>query len=110
MWIEHDLEINFRLNKKTLRLEASRVKLDKAGVLARSMIRILEFLYLVDVRRDPRTNEMVDCNNLTLINLVIVKLGPSKEWAVTVAIMGLQILGSLFAIMIRYALVHVVYN
>ncbi|TPX47532.1 phospho-N-acetylmuramoyl-pentapeptide-transferase [Synchytrium endobioticum] len=98
------------LNKQTLKLEPSRVKLDKTSALGKTMIRILELLYLVDVRRDSKTNEMIECNNLTLINLVIVKLGPSKEWVVTLAIMGLQVLGTLIAVTIRYGLVHVVYN
>ncbi|TPX37641.1 phospho-N-acetylmuramoyl-pentapeptide-transferase [Synchytrium microbalum] len=98
------------LNHKTLKLEASRVKLNKTGSLGRGMIRFLEIFYLVHVNRDPKTHEMLDCNNLTLINLILVRCGSLREWQTTLAVMAVQVLGSILAITIRYALVHVVYN
>jgi UDP-N-acetylglucosamine--dolichyl-phosphate N-acetylglucosaminephosphotransferase len=78
-------------------------------VIGRGMIRFLELLSLAKITRDEK-GEWIDCNNLTLLNLVLFKFGPMNEGTLAWYICGLQILGSLLAFSIRYGLVHIVYN
>jgi len=49
-------------------------------------------------------------NNLTLINLVLLKLGPQNEGKLTEKILLIQILCSLIALFIRYPLASVFYD
>jgi UDP-N-acetylglucosamine--dolichyl-phosphate N-acetylglucosaminephosphotransferase len=74
------------------------------------MIRILELLYLVDVRRNPKTGKMMDSNNLTLISLVLVKFGPMPEPTCTIIILLIQCFSSLVGFGIRYALPYYLYK
>ncbi|KAJ3298001.1 hypothetical protein HK104_011296 [Borealophlyctis nickersoniae] len=99
-----------KFNPKTNQIEASRFSLQNASRSGRLMVRLLELLRLANVTRDPSTGEMVDSNNLTLINLVLVKLGPMPEERATVSIMAIQSLCTLLGFIIRYQLVHIVYN
>ncbi|KAJ3066163.1 tunicamycin resistance protein, partial [Podochytrium sp. JEL0797] len=69
----------FGLNEKTGNVEPTRVSLLHTKPLGQAMIRLLELLFLVDVERDAKTGRMVSCNNLTLINLLLVKFGPTTE-------------------------------
>ncbi|KAJ3414471.1 tunicamycin resistance protein [Chytridiales sp. JEL 0842] len=101
------------LNKGTGLVEASRVDLrkerGKTKPLGRWMVWILEMLRLADVKRDKKTGEMLDVNNLTLINLVIVKGGPVREDVVTMRVMGVQVVCSLLAFGMRYGLAFLLY-
>ena len=74
------------------------------------MIWFLECLHLVDVHRDPVTNEMIDCNNLTLLNFILIKMGPLKEETLVIYVLFVQIMCSILGFIVRYGLVHVVYN
>jgi UDP-N-acetylglucosamine--dolichyl-phosphate N-acetylglucosaminephosphotransferase len=90
----------------TFKVKPTKTKKDVLGLL---MIRILEFLNLAQVTRN-KSGAIVECNNLTLINLILVKFGPMKEETLASHVFAFQVLGSLIAFTIRYGLVHIVYN
>ena len=73
------------------------------------MISVLEFMGLALITRDD-SGEWIDCNNLTLLNLILVKFGPMNEGNLAWCICAAQVLGSCIAYFIRYGLVHIVYN
>lgn len=105
-----------KLNPKTMKLEPSYACIDgseegskKIKSLGKLMLRILQLLRLVDIKKNPKTGEWTHVNNLTLINLVLVKMGPLTEERTTLAIMGIQTFGTVAAFVVRYVLVHLVY-
>ncbi|KAI8803854.1 glycosyl transferase family 4-domain-containing protein [Cladochytrium replicatum] len=104
-----------QLNRRTGLIEASRAPLLALPATAstfqrlkynfgRLMLRFLEVLGLAQIRRDPATGAMLDVNNLTLINLVLVKLGPMNEGRVTTSIALIQVACSVAAFATRYPL------
>ncbi|RUS18090.1 glycosyl transferase family 4-domain-containing protein [Endogone sp. FLAS-F59071] len=99
------------LNVKTGRLEYSRVSLNKKpiGAPGRIILRVFEALRIAEIKRDDQ-GEIVETNNFTLINLLLVKLGPMSEGKVTVAVMVVQAVCSMIAFFVRYRLVKFVYD
>ncbi|KAJ3015072.1 Polypeptide release factor (eRF1) in translation termination [Thoreauomyces humboldtii] len=95
-----------RCDAKTNLLHPTSCALVKTGSLGRLMVRILEVMRLVRVRRDPTTGAMVESNNLTLMNLILVKLGPMREDNLAMSVMGCQVICSGIAFVIRYLLVQ----
>ncbi|KAJ3220477.1 Serine/threonine-protein phosphatase 2A activator 2 [Clydaea vesicula] len=60
-------------NSKTDKLEPSKVSINNAGKFGIAMIKVLDALFLVDLEIDPKTGKLEKCNNLTLINFVLIK-------------------------------------
>ncbi|KAG0256519.1 tunicamycin resistance protein [Actinomortierella ambigua] len=74
-------------------------------------IRLLSGLGLTRVRYDARTGTRpVEMTNLTLLNVLLVRLGPMSERQLTVAVMVLQACCSVLAFIIRYKLVFFFYD
>lgn len=87
-------------NQSTNLIHASRVSLGKVGRVGKGMILFLELFGLVQVNRD-KNGVMVDCNNLTLINLVLVKFGPLREDWACLYVLGVQIAACLLTFVVR---------
>ena len=98
-----------RFDEKTGKVYARRFLLANSKFLGRLMVRFLEMIGLADVGRDKHGN-MVDCNNLTIISIILVRCGPMSERNLAVVVVFVQVVCSLVAFFIRYALVHIVYN
>jgi len=90
----------------------------KLSALGNVILRLLTVTRLasikkVDVKIDndcDDTVEMVECNNLTLINLVLRLTGPIKEDKLTILLLVLQLFSSLVAFTIRYPLAFLLYG
>lgn len=101
-----------RLDAETGLLRCSTVKpndkkpMSKLGSLA---LKFLHSLGLLKVFEYDTEGRIVECNNLTLINLVLAHLGPMSERNATIAVLTIQACTSLLAFFIRYKLVHYVY-
>lgn len=50
-----------------------------------------ELLKLLEVRRGQDGDEFIECNNMTLINLVLKILGPVHERNLTVIMLAIQV-------------------
>ncbi|KAJ1519626.1 hypothetical protein ONE63_004899 [Megalurothrips usitatus] len=112
-----------RLNLATNKLEPS-VTLFKQSDLKKPMLVALRFLGkfgLVRWRdtvtthpdscgRGDSDDRMVECNNLTLINLVLILLGPMNEAKLTTILIIIQIMCSALAFAIRYPLASMFYD
>jgi UDP-N-acetylglucosamine--dolichyl-phosphate N-acetylglucosaminephosphotransferase len=101
-----------RLNTETGLLECSTVRLvDKKpmGKLGSLVLNVFAMLGLVKVFERDEQGRILECNNLTIINLVLAHLGPTSERNTTIALLCIQTACSLFAFFIRYQLVHLVY-
>jgi UDP-N-acetylglucosamine--dolichyl-phosphate N-acetylglucosaminephosphotransferase len=84
------------------KIQASRTTLDNTGMTGRGMIRFLEVFGLADVER--RDGRIVGVNNLTLINLVLVRCGPMREDTCCLVVLALQFCAAVATFGIRWAL------
>lgn len=73
---------------------------------------LLSSLGLAQVTRSQEEGgpEMITCNNLTIINLVLKLLGPLHERTVTCLLLLLQLLCTLVAFTIRYPLAYLLFG
>uniref|UniRef100_A0A8C4Z4X6 UDP-N-acetylglucosamine--dolichyl-phosphate N-acetylglucosaminephosphotransferase n=1 Tax=Gadus morhua TaxID=8049 RepID=A0A8C4Z4X6_GADMO len=109
-----------RLNPSTGKLGMSyskfkRKDLSKLGNLILQVLKCssyaAELLRLLEVRRgQEEDDEFIECNNMTLINLVLKILGPVHERSLTTIMLLLQVFGSAVAFGIRYHLVRLFYD
>lgn len=89
----------------------SKFKRKDLGQLGQLILRVAEMLWLLDVRRgEEADDEFIECNNMTLINLVLKILGPTHERTLTAVMLFMQVLGSAVAFGIRYQLVRLFYD
>lgn len=90
-------------------VEASRTVIKKGDINAISAVtlKILSSLHLVHKVED---NQCIYTNNLTLINLFLIKLGPMSEARLTVCLLIFQCLCSCIAFLIRYPIASYFYD
>ncbi|KAJ1942332.1 tunicamycin resistance protein [Kickxella alabastrina] len=86
----------------------SRASLEGAKPLGLTIIRLYELIGIADVERDEQGN-MVSVNNLTLLNLVLVRCDRLNESQLNNRILLIQVLNSVLAFIIRYRLSHLFY-
>ncbi|KAL6607345.1 UDP-N-acetylglucosamine--dolichyl-phosphate N-acetylglucosaminephosphotransferase-like protein [Neocallimastix sp. 'constans'] len=99
-------------NEEDKKLYPSRADLTLPGALTKYgkiILKIFEILKLADIEYDKETKEMKSVNNLTLLNLFLVRFGPRYERNLAVMMVIVQVLSSLLAFFIRYKLVNLVY-
>ncbi|KAF6728885.1 UDP-N-acetylglucosamine--dolichyl-phosphate N-acetylglucosaminephosphotransferase [Oryzias melastigma] len=101
-----------RLNPETgkLGMSYSKFKQKDLSKLGNLILKVAELLKLLEVRRGQDGDEFIECNNMTLINLVLKILGPVHERNLTVIMLAIQVLGSAVAFGIRYHLVRLFYD
>ncbi|KAI7852274.1 UDP-N-acetylglucosamine--dolichyl-phosphate N-acetylglucosaminephosphotransferase [Circinella umbellata] len=102
-----------QLNKETKLLHCSTVIIQPGtslrGKFGHLALKILYILGLLKVFKWDDHGRILECNNLTIINLVLARLGPMSEVNTTRVILGIQVLASLLGFFIRYKLVQYVY-
>ena len=79
------------------------------GTLGNLALRLLSALRLLKIFKYDKEGNILECNNLTLVNLVLAHFGPMSERNTTLAVLLIQVLSSILAFFIRYRLVHLVY-
>ncbi|KAI9027417.1 putative UDP-N-acetylglucosamine--dolichyl-phosphate N-acetylglucosaminephosphotransferase [Phycomyces nitens] len=101
-----------RFNPDTGLLECSTVILDSkkpTSKLGRFVVNVFHSLGLLKAfKRDPN-GQVIECNNLTIINLILAYCGPMSERDTTIRFLCIQVLSSALAFFIRYKLVEYVY-
>lgn len=83
-------------------------KLDELNTLGRLCFIILKTLRLI--KFEVTKDNVIFCNNLTLINFFILFTGPIHENKLNNFLLGFQIFCSLVAFTIRYPLAHYFYG
>jgi len=99
-------------NEKENKLYASRADLTLPGALTKYgkiILKIFEALKLADIEYDEKTKEMKSVNNLTLLNLFLIRFGARSERNLAYMMVIVQVLSSILAFFIRYKLVNLVY-
>ncbi|GAA5871851.1 hypothetical protein JCM1840_004017 [Sporobolomyces johnsonii] len=69
--------------------------------VGRALLQALESVGLVRLVRDPTSGEIIACSNLTILNLLLLVVGPVREDKLTIALMGVQVGGSAVAFAVR---------
>lgn len=88
------------LDGKTPYDKDNKVKKVKPFVLV--ILKVLSKLKLIYLEYDPKTGELLNCSNMTLINLVLVWSGPLREDKLCQRLLILQFVIGLFAILLRH--------
>ncbi|XP_054581281.1 UDP-N-acetylglucosamine--dolichyl-phosphate N-acetylglucosaminephosphotransferase isoform X1 [Eptesicus fuscus] len=102
-----------RLNTNTGKLEMSysKFKTKSLSFLGTFILKVAESLQLVTVRQsEDEDGAFTECNNMTLINLLLKVFGPMHERNLTLLLLLLQVLGSAVTFSIRYQLVRLFYD
>nr|XP_055160762.1 UDP-N-acetylglucosamine--dolichyl-phosphate N-acetylglucosaminephosphotransferase isoform X1 [Nyctereutes procyonoides] len=102
-----------RLNTKTGKLEMSysKFKTKSLSFLGTFILKVAASLRLVTVHQSENEDgAFTECNNMTLLNLLLKVLGPMHERNLTLLLLLLQILGSAVTFSIRYQLVRLFYD
>ena len=88
----------------------------KLGIVGRLCLSVLRVTKLASVKEveikldDESSVAIVECNNLTIINLILRVTGPMKEQTLTMVLLGVQVFCSLLAFTIRYPLAFLLYG
>uniref|UniRef100_A0A8C6MS52 UDP-N-acetylglucosamine--dolichyl-phosphate N-acetylglucosaminephosphotransferase n=1 Tax=Mus spicilegus TaxID=10103 RepID=A0A8C6MS52_MUSSI len=102
-----------RLNAKTGKLEMSysKFKTKNLSFLGTFILKVAENLRLVTVHQgESEDGAFTECNNMTLINLLLKVFGPTHERNLTLLLLLLQVLSSAATFSIRYQLVRLFYD
>ncbi|XP_034666563.1 UDP-N-acetylglucosamine--dolichyl-phosphate N-acetylglucosaminephosphotransferase [Drosophila subobscura] len=91
-----------------LHISTTEFRLEELNSLGRLMVTVLRKLGLISWHK--LADGVVRTNNLTLINFVLVIFGPVHERVVTQMLMGLQVLCTVIALVIRYPLANYFYE
>ncbi|XP_020288278.1 UDP-N-acetylglucosamine--dolichyl-phosphate N-acetylglucosaminephosphotransferase [Pseudomyrmex gracilis] len=99
-----------KYNKITDQLEPSVTVFHKSelSVIGRLLLRMFNVLKLIKLEEDAEG--IVTCNNLTLINFVLINAGPLREPTLTTILLIIQIVSSIMAFAIRYPLASIFYD
>ncbi|XP_006614827.1 UDP-N-acetylglucosamine--dolichyl-phosphate N-acetylglucosaminephosphotransferase [Apis dorsata] len=99
-----------KYNKKTDKLEISTAVFNKKdiGIIGKFIAWIFRKLNIIKWQEDDKG--IITCNNLTLINYVLIRTGPMKEPTLTLILLLIQIISSSLAFLIRYPLASIFYE
>lgn len=75
-----------------------------------STLRLLSLLGLTRLTKHPKTDQILEASNLTILNWFLVRLGPMTEKRLVQVLCTTQVAGSAIAFVIRYGLAGLVYD
>jgi len=84
-------------------------QLKPLGSLALSILQTLGLVHMSIIKEEGQ-EEVIECNNLTLINFILKLLGPMHEQTLTVFLLGLQVLCTVIAFTVRYPLAYLLFG
>jgi len=80
------------------------------SVRTSSTLRIFSLLRLTRLTKHPKTGQILEATNLTILNWFLVRLGPMTEKRLVKVLCVTQVAGSVLAFVIRYGLAGLVYD
>ncbi|XP_011267077.1 UDP-N-acetylglucosamine--dolichyl-phosphate N-acetylglucosaminephosphotransferase [Camponotus floridanus] len=99
-----------KYNKETNKLEPSTTVFNKSelNTIGKLLIWIFKMFKLIKWQEDGKG--IITCNNLTLINFILINTGPLKEPTLTTILLIIQVISSILAFIIRYPLASIFYD
>ncbi|XP_071175281.1 UDP-N-acetylglucosamine--dolichyl-phosphate N-acetylglucosaminephosphotransferase-like [Mytilus edulis] len=102
-----------RYNSKTDKVEMSctKYRYSQLNIIGKLCVTIFRLLRVIEVKDNVgEDGQYTECNNMTLINLILKFTGPLHERTLVVILMAIQILCSGIAFFIRYHLAKLFYD
>lgn len=100
-----------RFDPKTNLLHPSTVAFERPpSVRTTSTLQLLSLLGLVRLTKHPKTGQIFETSNLTILNWLLIRLGPMTEKQLVQVLCVTQVAGSVLAFVIRYGLAGLVYD
>ncbi|ORY83647.1 putative UDP-N-acetylglucosamine--dolichyl-phosphate N-acetylglucosaminephosphotransferase [Protomyces lactucae-debilis] len=100
-----------KFQAKTGLVDASIVEFERPpSTLQRILLIMLERLYLVRLVRHPHTGVILSSSNLTLLSVLLVRLGPMREDTLTICMMTIQALFGIAGFLVRHRLARLVFT
>ncbi|XP_043663588.1 UDP-N-acetylglucosamine--dolichyl-phosphate N-acetylglucosaminephosphotransferase [Vespula pensylvanica] len=99
-----------KYNKDTDKLETSVTVFKYSDLNSSGKFLMWVFRTIKIVQWQKSSEDIVTCNNLTLINFLLINIGPTREPKLTLILMLLQVVCSCLAFVIRYPLASVFYD
>lgn len=98
-----------KYSPETNLLQASRAVITKKEMsfLNKLILEVLVILHLIDKTED---NDSIKINNMTLINLFLIKLGPMSEVRLTISLLLFQVVCTAVAFLVRYPMASYFYD
>uniref|UniRef100_A0A2S2QMH6 UDP-N-acetylglucosamine--dolichyl-phosphate N-acetylglucosaminephosphotransferase n=1 Tax=Sipha flava TaxID=143950 RepID=A0A2S2QMH6_9HEMI len=78
------------------------------SIIGRMCLKLFSYFKIIHI--EEKSDGNIKCNNLTLINLCLILLGPTNEKTLTIILLGIQAVCSMFAFIIRYPLASLFYE
>ncbi|KAI0055854.1 N-acetylglucosaminephosphotransferase [Artomyces pyxidatus] len=86
------------------------VLLQPPSHLGALVLRIFSALGLTELTIHPKNGTILECTNLTILNFLLLRLGPMREKRLVQTLIVVQIAGSVVAFTVRYGLANLVYD
>jgi len=100
-----------RFDPDTNLLHPSTVAFERPpSVRTSSILQLLSLLGLTRLTKHPKTGQIFEATNLTILNWFLVRLGPMTEKQLVKVLCATQVAGSVIAFVIRYGLAGLVYD
>ena len=100
-----------RFDPDTNLLHPSTVAFERPpSVRTSSTLQLLSLLGLTRLTKHPKNGQILEATNLTILNWLLVRLGPMTEKQLVKVLCATQVAGSVFAFVIRYGLAGLVYD
>lgn len=100
-----------RFDPHTNLLHASTIAFEHPpSVRTSSTLQLLSLFGLTRLTKHPKTGQILEATNLTILNWFLVRLGPMTEKQLVKVLCVTQVAGSVFAFLIRYGLAGLVYD
>ncbi|XP_011690369.1 PREDICTED: UDP-N-acetylglucosamine--dolichyl-phosphate N-acetylglucosaminephosphotransferase isoform X2 [Wasmannia auropunctata] len=99
-----------KYNEKTDKLTPSNTVFNKSELNALGWLLMRIFRACKLVKWEEDTAGVITCNNLTLINFVLINTGPLREPTLASILLIIQIISSMMAFVIRYPLASIFYD
>ncbi|XP_026744961.1 UDP-N-acetylglucosamine--dolichyl-phosphate N-acetylglucosaminephosphotransferase-like [Trichoplusia ni] len=98
-----------KYSEETDLLHASRTIIVKKDMtfITKLILQVLTMLHLTDKVEDE---DCININNMTLINLFLIKLGPTSEVQLTTTLMAFQVFCTCVAFVVRYPMASYFYD
>lgn len=97
----------FNSKSDLLQISTTRFRYSELNVLAKLILKVFRVFRIIQWKEK---NGEVVTNNFTLINFVLLMLGPLHEAKLTKILIGIQILCTFLAFIVRYPLAHLFYD
>ncbi|KAI0042160.1 N-acetylglucosaminephosphotransferase [Auriscalpium vulgare] len=78
--------------------------------LATFVLRVLAALGLTELTIHPQSGMILEATNLTILNFLLLRLGPMAEKRLVQTLIATQVTGSVVAFAVRYGLANLVYD